>query len=380
MTADTPTIQPALADAQPAQQPPAPAPAAADAGALLEQVVVGGDLARLTPAQRLDYYRRVCDSLGLNPLTKPFDYLHLNGRLVLYATRSTSMVVDEGLHIASGYSILRTGDYRLVEEHPPLIKMWDALPLLPVPDIPDPRQFPAWEEALNRPEESIPLLVTAQNVVAAYAPVDRLVLPARTMAALVGLILAAVVYRWAKDLGGERAGLLALVLLVLDPNILAHSAVVGTDLGAAAMVVVLAMAGKMVVDRKAEARIAEVLEDQELESRLTYKSVSAGWFGNSVTLRDVAIHVAQGEEAVLHISQLRLSDIRESEDSDIPSALRIQLKGLDMPIVTTDEGETLKLASNDFASLAGCWARLAKILSWYASKISITSKGLVNAS
>lgn len=124
-------------------------------------------------------------------------------------------------------------------------------------------------------------------------------------------------------------------------------------LGAAAMVVVLAMAGKMVVDRKAEARIAEVLEDQELESRLTYKSVSAGWFGNSVTLRDVAIHVAQGEEAVLHISQLRLSDIRESEDSDIPSALRIQLKGLDMPIVTTDEGETLKLASNDFASLAG---------------------------
>ncbi len=156
--------------------------------------------------------------------------------LVLYAARATSMVVDEGLHIASGYSILRTGDYRLVEEHPPLIKMWAALPLLPVPDIPDPRQFPAWEEALNRPEESIPLLVTAQNVVAAYAPVDRLVLPARTMAALVGLLLAAVVYRWTKDLGGERAGLLALLLLVLDPNILAHSAVVGTDLGAAAMV------------------------------------------------------------------------------------------------------------------------------------------------
>jgi hypothetical protein len=126
MTADTPTIQPALADAAaPAQQPPAPAPAA-DAGALLEQVVVGGDLARLTPAQRLDYYRRVCDSLGLNPLTKPFDYLHLNGRLVLYATRtatdqlranrgisvditSREMLAEAGLYVVTARAVDRTG-------------------------------------------------------------------------------------------------------------------------------------------------------------------------------------------------------------------------------------------------------------------------------
>ncbi len=146
------------------------------------------------------------------------------------------MVVDEGLHIASGYSILRTGDYRLVEEHPPLVKIWAALPLLLVPDIPDPRQFSAWEEALARPEESVPLLWMAQKIVAAYTPVDRLVLPARAMAALMGLLLASVVYRWATDLGGEKSGLLALFLLGLDPNILAHSAVVGTDLGAATMV------------------------------------------------------------------------------------------------------------------------------------------------
>jgi hypothetical protein len=55
---------------------------------LLEKVVVGGDLSRLSPAQRVQYYQAVCQSLGLNPLTRPFDYLHLNGRLMLYANRT----------------------------------------------------------------------------------------------------------------------------------------------------------------------------------------------------------------------------------------------------------------------------------------------------
>ncbi|MCL6563292.1 MAG: hypothetical protein K6U87_09825 [Firmicutes bacterium] len=56
--------------------------------ALIEQVVVQGDLEKLSPAQRVQYYRAVCQSLGLNPLTKPFDYLRLNGKLVLYANRT----------------------------------------------------------------------------------------------------------------------------------------------------------------------------------------------------------------------------------------------------------------------------------------------------
>lgn len=58
--------------------------------ALLEKVVVGGDLKDLTPAQRLEYYGKVCESLGLNPLTKPFDYLTLNGRLTLYARKDAT--------------------------------------------------------------------------------------------------------------------------------------------------------------------------------------------------------------------------------------------------------------------------------------------------
>ena len=55
--------------------------------ALMEKVVVGGDLASLSPGERLDYYRNVCESLGLNPLTRPFQYIKLNGMLRLYATK-----------------------------------------------------------------------------------------------------------------------------------------------------------------------------------------------------------------------------------------------------------------------------------------------------
>ncbi len=54
---------------------------------VLEKIVIGGDLSALNAAQRAEYYAAVCRSLRLNPLTKPFEYLTLNGKLRLYALR-----------------------------------------------------------------------------------------------------------------------------------------------------------------------------------------------------------------------------------------------------------------------------------------------------
>lgn len=53
----------------------------------VEQALVKGDLAGLNVAQRLDYYKQVCESLGLNPLTKPFGYHEFDGKTVLYARK-----------------------------------------------------------------------------------------------------------------------------------------------------------------------------------------------------------------------------------------------------------------------------------------------------
>lgn len=55
--------------------------------AILEKVLVEGDLAKLTPTQRLALYQRTCESLGLNPLTQPFAYVTFQGRMQLYARR-----------------------------------------------------------------------------------------------------------------------------------------------------------------------------------------------------------------------------------------------------------------------------------------------------
>src|SRR5439155_5431794 len=43
-----------------------------DTALLLERVVVGGDLSKLTATERMQYYAEVCKSVGLNPLTQPF--------------------------------------------------------------------------------------------------------------------------------------------------------------------------------------------------------------------------------------------------------------------------------------------------------------------
>ena len=56
----------------------------------VESALLDNDLSKLSPQQRLDYYEKVCESVGLNPLTKPFRYIRLNGQLTLYATRDAA--------------------------------------------------------------------------------------------------------------------------------------------------------------------------------------------------------------------------------------------------------------------------------------------------
>lgn len=54
---------------------------------VMEKVLLTGDLASLSAPQRLNYYESVCRALKLNPLTKPFEYIVLNGKLTLYAKK-----------------------------------------------------------------------------------------------------------------------------------------------------------------------------------------------------------------------------------------------------------------------------------------------------
>jgi hypothetical protein len=53
----------------------------------MEHAMMAGNLADLRTERRADYYNAVCRSLGLNPLTKPFEFLTLNRKLWLYVLR-----------------------------------------------------------------------------------------------------------------------------------------------------------------------------------------------------------------------------------------------------------------------------------------------------
>jgi len=69
--------------------------------AIISKLVIGGDLSGLTPVQKVAYYNRFCESLGLNPLTKPFDILRLNGKEILYAKKDAT----EQLRKINGVSV-----------------------------------------------------------------------------------------------------------------------------------------------------------------------------------------------------------------------------------------------------------------------------------
>ena len=55
-----------------------------------ERTLLAGDLSRLSADQRASLVASVCRSLGLNPLTQPFAYITLNGKLTLYARKDAT--------------------------------------------------------------------------------------------------------------------------------------------------------------------------------------------------------------------------------------------------------------------------------------------------
>ncbi|MEA3341480.1 MAG: glycosyltransferase family 39 protein, partial [Chloroflexota bacterium] len=136
--------------------------------------------------------------------------------------RAASITFDEGPHLAIGYATLRTGDLRLqpVHIHPPLANVLAAAPLLLQHDLPDPRSISGWEIAS--------LSAITDGVVWQYPHPRRLALAARFPIILMTLLLGAIIYRWANDLFGPKAGLLALLLYAFDPNVIAHGSLVTT--------------------------------------------------------------------------------------------------------------------------------------------------------
>lgn len=136
-----------------------------------------------------------------------------------------SPTMDEQNHLARGLAFLRTGDPRLSVEHPPLVNSLSALPLLLLPDVSLPTDHPSW----SRPEgwyEFAEIFLWQVN-----DDVTRMVFLGRLPIVFLTLALATVGYHFARALWRSPAGALAFVMLLFDPNILAHGRYATTDLG-----------------------------------------------------------------------------------------------------------------------------------------------------
>lgn len=68
---------------------------------VMEKVILENDLAKLTPTEKVRYVSQVCQTLGLNPATRPFQLLKFNNKEVLYATKDAT----EQLRYLRGVSI-----------------------------------------------------------------------------------------------------------------------------------------------------------------------------------------------------------------------------------------------------------------------------------
>ena len=147
--------------------------------------------------------------------------------LSLSAVRQKSPTFDETLHLFAGYSYLKWGDFGINPEHPPLAKMVAALPLLAL-QLSDRGLDKAERDRVQRDRGHAWEL--ANRFLFLNNDGETIFFYAKSVMALFGLALGLVVFNWARELYGLGAAVVALFLFVCDPNILAHSTLVHTDI------------------------------------------------------------------------------------------------------------------------------------------------------
>ncbi len=150
--------------------------------------------------------------------------------LALNSLTGDSPTVDEQNHIARGLAYLRTGDPRLSVEHPPLVNLLSALPLLTMPEIDLPLDDPSWE---RQPPDVFWYLFAEKMIWVENRDLDiqKMLFLARLPVVYLTIGLALLGWHVARRMWGGAAPLFVLLLLLFDPNILAHGRYVTTDLG-----------------------------------------------------------------------------------------------------------------------------------------------------
>jgi hypothetical protein len=135
--------------------------------------------------------------------------------------RRETQTWDEACHIFAGYSYWTRGNFGMNPEHPPFVKLLATLPLLSMSlNVPPHPKISSKEEDF----------ISAKQFVYSN-DAEKIMFRTRMTAALLTLTLAVLLFLAAREMFGLLPAFIALGLFVFEPNILAHGALVTTDMG-----------------------------------------------------------------------------------------------------------------------------------------------------
>ncbi|MFH1867821.1 MAG: glycosyltransferase family 39 protein [Candidatus Omnitrophota bacterium] len=146
--------------------------------------------------------------------------------LVLTSVSTKTPVCDAAAHhIGSGYSFVKTGDFRMNPSAPPLLRLLMGLPLLPL-DLKLPTDHPSWQ-TINSMQFHYQFLFVYNN------NAEKIVFLSRLPMIFLSTIFGLAIFMWSKRLYGYNAGLFSLFLFVFSPAMLANGGLAMLDMGCA---------------------------------------------------------------------------------------------------------------------------------------------------
>ena len=153
--------------------------------------------------------------------------LALHWALALSALARTGATNDEPIHLASGYSYWRFDDYRMQPENGNLPQRWGALPLLLLRPRLEPGDDPVLWGASHQWRISYGFFFRSGN------DADTMLFCARAAMGLWTVATGLLVFAWARAQWGDAGGLFSLAAYSFSPTMLAHGALVTSDMCAA---------------------------------------------------------------------------------------------------------------------------------------------------
>jgi Dolichyl-phosphate-mannose-protein mannosyltransferase len=142
------------------------------------------------------------------------------------SARQESQTFDEPAHLYAGYSYWLHRDYGINPEHPPLVKLVAALPLLveQPPYPPPPKAFFRAASAIG----GVELL--------SHPDAQTLLAHSRVAVSVFAFLLGILIVLASGEMFGDWTALFALTIFVFSPMMIANGPLIGTDIGATCLI------------------------------------------------------------------------------------------------------------------------------------------------